>query len=189
MNYSVRKLDEEHYLEFFETTTSSGKGAKLGEWLQTKAREYQKLHRSVVWVMGDADDPGDVIGYFTLNGYQITGESLTRRLRSGIDLSQTHPAHLLGKFALRTDDQGKGMGELLMLEVFRKYRDVASISGSRFLCLHVRNKELEKYYDERYGFSTVSDGDGYPKLMVISTEAVLDLLRRVEESGKESYPS
>lgn len=189
MNYSVRKLDEEHYLEFFETTTSSGKGAKLGEWLQTKAREYQKLHRSVVWVMGDADDPGDVIGYFTLNGYQITGESLTRRLRSGIDLSQTHPAHLLGKFALRTDDQGKGMGELLMLEVFRKYRDVVAISGSRFLCLHVRNEELEKYYDERYGFSTVSDGCGYPKLMVISTEAVLDLLRRVEESGKESYPS
>ena len=53
----------------------------------------------------------------------------------------------------------------------------------------MRNEELEKYYDERYGFSTVSDGCGYPKLMVISTEAVLDLLRRVEESGKESYPS
>lgn len=142
-----------------------------------------------MWIMGDADDPEDVIGYFTLSGYQITGESLTKRLRSGIGLSQTHPAHLLGKFALRTDDQGKGMGELLMLEVFRKYRDVVGISGSRFLCLHVRNKELEKYYDERYGFSTVSDGDGYPKLMVISTEAVLDLLHIVEESGKENHPS
>ena len=81
------------------------------------------------------------------------------------------------------------MGELLMLEVFRKYRDVVGISGSRFLCLHVRNKELEKYYDERYGFSTVSDGEGYPKLMVISTEAVLDLLHIVEESGKENHPS
>ena len=81
------------------------------------------------------------------------------------------------------------MGELLMLEVFRKYRDVVAISGSRFLCLHVRNEELEKYYEGRYGFSAVSDGCGYPKLMVISTEAVLDLLRRVEESGKESYPS
>lgn len=68
MNYSVRKLDEEHYLEFFETTTSSGEGTELGDWLQTKAREYQKLHRSVVWIMGDADDPEDVIGYFTLSG-------------------------------------------------------------------------------------------------------------------------
>lgn len=43
MNYSVRKLDEEHYLGFFETTTSSGEGTELGDWLQTKAREYQKL--------------------------------------------------------------------------------------------------------------------------------------------------
>ena len=189
MNYSVRKLDEEHYLGFFETTTSSGEGTELGDWLQTKAREYQKLHRSVVWIMGDADDPEDVTGYFTLSGYQITGESLTKRLRSGIGLSQTHPAHLVGKFALRTDGQGKGIGELLMLEVFRKYRDVADISGSRFLCLHVQNKELEKYYHGRYGFSTVSDGDGYPKLMVISTEAVLDLLRIVEEGSKENYPS
>lgn len=189
MNYSVRKLDEEHYLEFFETTTSSGEGTELGEWLQSKAREYQKLHRSVVWIMGDADDPGDVIGYFTLSGYQITGDSLTKRLRSGIGLSQTHPAHLLGKFALRTDDQGKGMGELLMLEVFRKYCDVASISGSRFLCLHVQNQQLEEYYDGRYGFSTVSDRNGYPKLMVISTEAVLDLLRRLEEGSEENYPS
>lgn len=110
MNYSVRKLDEEHYLEFFETTTSSGEGTELGEWLQTKAREYQKLHRSVVWIMGDADDPEDVIGYFTLSGYQITGGSLRKRLRSGIEPSQTHPAHLLGKFALRTEGQGKGMG-------------------------------------------------------------------------------
>jgi len=75
------------------------------------------------------------------------------------------------------------MGELLMLEVFRKYRDVVAISGSRFLCLHVRNEELEKYYEGRYGFSAVSDGDGYPKLMVISTEAVLDLLRRLEEGS------
>lgn len=175
--------------DFFETTTSSGEGTELGDWLQTKAREYQKLHRSVVWIMGDADDSEDVTGYFTLSGYQITGESLTKRLRSGIGLSQTHPAHLLGKFALRTDGQGKGIGELLMLEVFRKYRDVADISGSRFLCLHVQNKELEKYYHGRYGFSTVSDGDGYPKLMVISTEAVLDLLRIVEEGSKENYPS
>lgn len=181
MNYSVRKLDQEHYLGFFETTTSSGEGAELGDWLQAKAQEYQELHRSVVWIMGDANDPGDVIGYFTLSGYQITGGSLTKRLRSGIGPSQTHPAHLLGKFALRTDCQGKGIGELLMLEVFRKYRDVASISGSRFLCLHVQNQQLEKYYYNRYGFSKVSDGDGYPKLMVISTEAVLDLLRRVEE--------
>ena len=189
MNYSVRKLDEEHYLGFFETTTSSGEGAEIGDWLQAKARKYQELHRSVVWVMGDADDPGDVIGYFTLSGYQITGESLTKRLRSGIGLSQTHPAHLLGKFALRTDDQGKGMGELLMLEVFRKYRDVASISGSRFLCLHVQNQQLEEYYHGCYGFSTVSDGSGYPKLMVISTEAVLDLLCKVEEGSEENYPS
>lgn len=179
MSFRLRKLDGDHYVEFFETKTVQGKGAELGSWLSGQAREYQAKGRAAVWILGRADDPADVAGYFTLSAYQLSGDSLSRKLREGINREQSHPAHLLGKFALSSEKQGQGLGQRLMVEVFRVYRAAAELSGSRFLCLHVRDPELEKYYHDSFGFITIREAPtGQLTLMVVSTEAVADFLER-----------
>lgn len=179
MNFRLRKLDDEHYVEFFETETVQGKGSELGDWLSGQAREYQAKGRAAVWILGSADDPADVAGYFTLSAYQLSGDSLSRKLREGINSEQFHPAHLLGKFALSSEMQGQGLGRRLMVEVFRIYHAAAELSGSRFLCLHVRDPKLEKYYHESFKFITIRQAPpGQLTLMVVSTDAVADFLEQ-----------
>lgn len=174
-DFSLRLLDENHYPNFFDC----GYGNALGEWLNNKALQYQEREQSRIWVLGKSDDCSSVCGYFTLSSYQIVGTEIPRKQRDGIPEGASHPAQLLGKFALDQGYQGTGLSTVLMFHVMKTYLKVAEYTGTRYLALHAQNERLEKYYKER-GFDTFSritttNGDTHP-LMAMTTDRVRQTL-------------
>lgn len=173
--YSLRQLDENHYLHFFDC----GHENVLGKWLIDKALEYQERNQSKVWVLGKSDDNSSVCGYFTLSSFQIVGAQIPRKQRDSIAEGVLHPAQLLGKFAIDQDYQGTDLSETLIYHVMKTYLHIADYTGTRYLALHAQNKRLEVYY-QKLGFETfalveITNGNSCP-LMAMTTERIRQTL-------------
>lgn len=162
MKYVCERLNQDHIIEWFDC----GYGNSLGQWLIDHGRQFQDRFQSQIWVMCP-QGTSEVVGYFSLSSHVLEPNLLRRKIRDGIPPSVSHPAQLLGKFAIDTSVQGTGASDNLMFHVFRVYASIAELSGTRFLVLEAPNEKVREVY-QRFGFKSLSD----EKFMVISTAAV-----------------
>lgn len=173
-------LSDDHFLEFFDCGRDNN---SLGEWLSNKAREENKQNLSRVWVLANNDAPETPVGYFCLSDHQISPGEMPKALRKGISSSRSHPAKLLGKFALSEDSQGQGLGEHLMAGVFGAYLQSNQYSAARFLVLHTRNEPVTQYYEHRFGFVALGEGPrDAGSTMVLPTATVEQAMAGVDLS-------
>lgn len=140
---------------FFDT----GRPCGLSQWLSNKARIYQAEDLCQVWVLASCANEDDVLGYFTLSAHSLVTTSVEKSHRAAspqnrgvVGTHQALPAHLLGKFALDSSVQGRGVGPLLMACVYDRYLLSAQSGGSKLLVLEAREAALVEYYHGVYGF-------------------------------------
>ena len=168
MNYVVERLNENHIYDWFDC----GHGNALGDWLIKWGRKYEERHQSAIWVMCKQGST-EVLGYFCLSSQVIDSKALPRAMWGGISTSASHPGQLLGKFAVDRTLHGTSASYILMNKVFKVYRDIAGMTGTRFLILQAPEEKVRSFY-ERFGFVLIDSGRGD---MVIPTQAVLNSLR------------
>ncbi|ANP28270.1 hypothetical protein DAD186_17200 [Dermabacter vaginalis] len=148
-------LSADHFLQAFDC----GRQSSLTDWLVDKALAYQEENLARVWVMCKETDPGVPIGYFTLASHAVVTKEIQKKHRrenqahgNVTGALGSHPAQLLGKFALDESVQGEGYGSLLMLEVYRRFMASQVHVGAKYLVLHIREPKLLRYYSSRFGF-------------------------------------
>ncbi|MFT3877179.1 MAG: GNAT family N-acetyltransferase [Propioniciclava sp.] len=161
--YSCRPLDEDHYLDDFEC----GHGGSLADWLRLRAPRFHAEDLCRVWILSPEDRNDKVLGFYTLSGHLVEIGSIARRERyndrdngSMIGAMGRAPAQLLGKFALDTTCQGKGLSKLLMACSYATYLAGAEQAGSKYLVVEARGARVIEFY-ESLGFvrsSQVRDG-------------------------------
>ncbi|WP_215523460.1 hypothetical protein [Varibaculum prostatecancerukia] len=168
MSYTVERLNEDHIYDWFDC----GHGNALGNWLIKWGRKYEERHQSAIWVMCEQGST-EVLGYFCLSSQVIDSKALPRVMREGISTAASHPGQLLGKFAVAQSLHGTSASYILMHEVFKVYRDIAGMTGTRFLILQAPEEKVRSFY-ESFDFVLIDSDRGD---MVISTQAVLNSLR------------
>lgn len=168
MNYVVERLNENHIYDWFDC----GHGNALGNWLIKWGRKYEERHQSAIWVMREQGST-EVIGYFCLSSQVIDSKALPRVMRGGISTAASHPVQLLGKFAIDKSLHGTSASHTLMNEVFKVYRDIADMTGTRFLVLQAPEEKVRSFY-ESFGFVLIDPDRGD---MVMSTQAILSSIR------------
>lgn len=152
----LRKMDEDHYVDFFEC----GRDENMDKWFSQTALKWQREEMCAVWVLSPADQPSDALGFFTLSAHQIVPSNVAKGDKAADPINkgwvngllQPFPAQLLGKFALRADEQGKGLGRVLMTCVYAKHVEAADAAGAKFLVVDVRDDDLVAYYRDRFRF-------------------------------------
>ena len=112
MKYVCERLNQDHIIEWFDC----GYGNSLGQWLIDHGRQFQDRFQSQIWVMCP-QGTSEVVGYFSLSSHMLEPNLLRRKIRDGIPSSVSHPAQLLGKFAIDTSVQGTGASDSLMFHV------------------------------------------------------------------------
>jgi GNAT superfamily N-acetyltransferase len=117
--YSVSTLDpKSHRREMFDCGV-----AALNDYLKERAGQDVRRFAAGCWVMTGADDPGRILGFYTLSAEAVDvtdmpelpaalGRKLPRYRRLG--------AILLGRLAVATELQGRGLGKLLLLDALHR---------------------------------------------------------------------
>lgn len=165
---ALHPLSDDHMVEWFDC----GRDERMTGWFTSKARQWHAEDMCRVWVLVKCESPGMPVGFFTLSSHQILPSNVEKNARSTDPsnrgwvnaLHEPYPAQLLGKFALASDAQGQGLGEVLMLCVYSKYLEAADVTGAKFLVLDAQEPGLVTYYDARFGFAHATQQDGRTKM-------------------------
>lgn len=167
-------INPEHFLLDFEC----GHDSALGDWLRGHAQTYHSENLCRVWVLARSSTPESVAGYFTLSSHSVEVGAIARRQRyddprNGNEVNGVGrmPAQLLGKFALDQNQQGKGLGRLLMSCVYATYLASADHAGCKYLVVEARKPELVTYY-QQMGFIASDAVRGGSTSLYRSTSAI-----------------
>jgi GNAT superfamily N-acetyltransferase len=136
-------LTSEHRLEGFDC----GEPA-LNDWLTRRALGNQQAGSSRTWVV--IDEPArTVIAYYASSTASVMRAAAPRHIARGqpADL----PAILLGRMAVDSRHQGKGLGAAMLKHFITKALEVSEIVGVRLVLVHAKDEQANGFY-RHHGF-------------------------------------
>ncbi|WP_439643574.1 GNAT family N-acetyltransferase [Gemmatimonas sp.] len=97
------------------------------------------------YVILDAPDADEILGYYTLSASSATPELLKAVLGSALP-KYPLPVSYIGMFAVTTSRQGQGIGSELMLDALMRSAAAAHAVGSTGVFLHSRDEKSTAFY-------------------------------------------
>ncbi|TPL88150.1 GNAT family N-acetyltransferase [Mesorhizobium sp. B2-3-14] len=152
-------LAENHDLEPFQSGTES-----LDQWLRRRARANQVSGASRTYVVAEGIR---VVGYYCLSsgGLDLAeAPGIVRR-----NMPDPIPMVVLGRLAVDTGWQGKGLGAALLQDAVLRAGQAATILGIRGIFVHAISDEAKAFY-ERHGFAASPKN---PMTLVLSLKGLV----------------
>lgn len=140
--FGPEPLDSHHDVEAFDCGNGS-----LNAYLSVRALHDQRADKSRTYVVARQ---GRVVGYFSIAAASVEAADATGRAARGQG-AQAIPAVLIGRLAVDSAEQRKGLGEALLLEALRKCAAAAETIGARVVLVHAFDDGARAFY-LRYGF-------------------------------------
>ncbi len=126
----------------------------LNDWLRDVARQHQDkgLSKTFVAVLDGA--PDRICGYFALTLAELENHQLPDAWRKR--LPRRIPGVRLGRLAVDQTFQGKGLGELLLVDALTRARNIYTEAGGVGLFVDAIDGQAAGYY-RRFGFTSAPD--------------------------------
>lgn len=112
---------------------------------------------SVCYVLPAGDDPGRIVGYYSLSNSSIELEGLPEDFRKRLPKYPAVPATLLGRLAVDERERGKDFGEFLLMDALKRSLRTSYIVGSAAVVVDPKNDSVGFY--EKYGFLHFQSSD------------------------------
>lgn len=123
---------------------------ELDRYLRVQAGQEAKRHIAAPFVLLDPTMNG-VAGYYTLSAFTLKPGELPPDLVRKLPRYPLVPATLLGRLAVTRTAQGKGYGQLLLLDALQRTLDHASDIATIGVVVEARDARAQTFY-ERYDF-------------------------------------
>jgi GNAT superfamily N-acetyltransferase len=136
-------LTGEHRLEGFDC----GEPA-LDDWLTRRALGNQAAGTSRTWVVIDKPTRM-VVAYYASSTASVMRAAAPRRIAR--DQPADLPAILLGRIAVDSRHQGKGLGGAMLKHFMTKAIEVSAIVGVRLVLVHAKDEQAKAFY-QHHGF-------------------------------------
>ena len=122
----------------------------LNLYLRQYANQDQKRSLTRVYVLSTG---ATVIGYYSLSSHSVPRDNLPHGIKMGGygDI----PFLLLGRLAVDKHYQGQGYGDALIMDAFRRTRDVAQQVGVFGMIVEAKDDMAARFY-EGFGFKRLS---------------------------------
>lgn len=128
--------------------------ASMNDWLKRTAMKWQANRGTRVTVL--ADEKGCVKAYHALSMGQIARDVAPKSLaRNNPD---PLPILVMGRLAVATDMQMKGIAKDLLLDAFDKAYEVSKSVGVAAFVVHALNDEIVPFY-AKFGFTPSPQAD------------------------------
>lgn len=129
-------IDETHHIDAFDCGVPV-----LDHWLKRRARANQASGASRSYVVCENQR---VVAYYALASGAVEIESATGRLRR--NMPDPVPVAVLGRLAIETSFQGRGLGRAAMRDAARRVLHAADVIGIRGMLVHALSPEAEAFY-------------------------------------------
>ncbi len=157
----IRPLTGSHDRQAFDC----GRPA-LNDWLQQVARQHQDKGLSKTFVAIREPSPERICGFYALTLAELDSSQLAKPLRK--KLPRRIPGVRLGRLAVDQAYQGKGLGELLLVDALTRSRRVTTEAGGIGLFVDAIDETAAAYY-RRFGFAAAPDN---PLLLFLPVRAL-----------------
>lgn len=138
----IEKLRRDHAVDRFDCGQEA-----LNRFLVRHALQNQQAQASQTYVAVVGDE---VVGFYTLVVAQVEYDDAPQRLGKGL-ARHPIPLMLLGRLAVASSWQGKGLGSGLLKDAMLRTLHAADIAGIRAMAVHAKDDDARAFY-ERYGF-------------------------------------
>lgn len=135
----------------------------LDHWLRNRALQNEKSGASRTYVVCAG---GCVVGYYVLAAGAVAHTEATSRAKG--NMPDTVPVILIGRLAIDSRFQGRGIGADLLRDAVLRTLQAADIAGIRAILVSAISPNAKRFY-ERYGF--ISSPANPQILMITVTEA------------------
>ena len=127
---------------------------ELGDWLRQVARQHQDKGLSKTFVATREEAPGRICGYYALTLAELENRHLPEARRK--KLPRRIPGVRLGRLAVDKQYQGKGLGELLLVDALTRAQRIYTEAGGIGLFVDALDERAASYY-RRFGFEASPD--------------------------------
>lgn len=139
---------------------------ELNDWLRQVARQHQDKGLSKTFVAIREEAPSCVCGYYALTLAELENQHLPEAWRK--KLPRRIPGVRLGRLAVDRQYQGKGLGELLLVDALMRARRIYTEAGGIGLFVDALDTQAAEYY-RRFGFQQAPDN---PLLLFLPASVV-----------------
>ena len=122
---------------------------ELNDWLRRIARQHQDKGLSKTYVAIREEAPNQILGYYALTVAEIDTIYLPEIARKRFP--NRIPGVRLGRLAVDRGHQGKGLGELLLVDAIERTRRVQQQAGAVGLFVDALDERAARFY-LRMGF-------------------------------------
>ena len=134
---------------------------ELNNWLRQVARQHQDKGLSKTFVAVRDDAPEHICGYYALTLAEMENRHLPETWRK--KLPRRIPGVRLGRLAVDQRYQGKGLGELLLVDALTRARRIYTEADGIGLFVDAIDERAADYY-RRFGFQAAPDN---PQLLFL----------------------
>jgi len=127
---------------------------ELNDWLRQVARQHQDRGLSKTFVAILEEAPDRICGFYALTLAELENQSLPSAWRK--KLPRRIPGVRLGRLAVDLRYQGKGLGDLLLVNALTRARKIHTEAGGIGLFVDAIDAEAAGYY-QRLGFQASPD--------------------------------
>lgn len=147
----VELLDKKHNRDGFDC----GKEL-LNNYLKNQAGQDIKRKLSACFVLAESTSD-QIQGYYTLSNNSIPLSSFPEYIQKKLPRSYISiPTTLLGRLAIDTKYQGKGIGKILLIDALKRSYEISQEIGSFAVVVDPIDEEAENFY-EKYDFIKLPD--------------------------------
>ncbi len=147
----------------------------LDNYIREKASQDLKKKVATVFVL--TDDPNtDVLAYYTLSSYTVDIAVLDESFAKRLPPYPSLPATLLGRLAVDDRQQGKRLGELLLLDALKKSLDTSQHIASLAVIAEALDEKALSFYI-KYGFQAFQQE---PMKLYLPMKTVAELYQSIK---------
>ena len=127
---------------------------ELNDWLRQVARQHQDKGLSRTFVAIREQEAVRICGYYALTLAELENRHLPAASRK--KLPRRVPGVRLGRLAVDRRFQGKGLGELLLVDALNRAQRICAEAGGIGLFVDAIDEQAAGYY-LRFGFRAIPD--------------------------------
>jgi len=139
LRYRIEPLAEKHKRAVFSCGVEA-----LDRYLQRQAGQDVSKRVAAAFVI--SPDGETVAGFYTLSAHVVNLGDLPDNVAKKLPRYPSVPATLIGRLAVSSDFRGRGIGELLLLDAFRRVLLNTREIGSAVVVVDAKDERAREFY-------------------------------------------
>jgi len=169
----ITPLGKQHNRHSFDCGEDS-----LNQYLKRFARQDIQRQLNRVFVVSPSDDPELIYGYYSLSASTLVAASLPERLQQRLPRYPV-PTVLLGRLAVATDQQGQGIGGIMLVNAMQRAMQASQVMAIYAIIVDALNDPAVGFY-RQFGFISLP---GQSRKLFLPIDTVSRLLENPDQSS------